>query len=71
MQKASTSSEIPEYVKCPLYMNTIGIGTCIDVQEVAAHHIKEIILPNEIIKIKDFRSICRNCENNLDKRFER
>lgn len=66
MQKASKSGKIPEYVKCPLYKNT-----CIDVQEVAAHHIKERILPDEIIKIKDFRSICRNCENNLDKRFER
>lgn len=71
MQEVNKSDEIPEYVECPLYKKTIGIGACIDVQEVAARHIKERILPNEIREIKGFRSICLNCENNLDKKYER
>lgn len=49
----------------------IYIGNCIDVQEVAANLILEKILPDEILQIKGFKDICRNCENNLDKKYER
>ena len=71
MQKVNKSDEIPEYVECPLYNEAIYIGNCIDVQEVAANLILEKILPQKIREIKGFRSICLNCENNLDKKYER
>ena len=69
-QKGS-NKKIEDFVQCPLYDDYKYIGNCIDVQEVAANLILEKILPDEILQIKGFKDICRNCENNLDKNYER
>lgn len=68
-QKDSTEN-IEDFVQCPLYNDEIYVGNCIDVQEVSANLILEKILPQKIRDIKGFKSICRNCENNFDKKYE-
>ncbi len=60
------SNNDPDYVMCPLYKAVIPIADCIDLQEVSGGFIKPCILPDEILKIYNYKHICNSCHNNFE-----
>lgn len=48
---------------CPLFKKEVDAIWCIEITDVANGLIKERVLPDCILRIKNFKEICRNCPN--------
>jgi hypothetical protein len=59
-------SKVLDYVACPLYKREVSMGDCIDLQEVAGGLIKPRVLPDEILKIPEYKEVCNACPNNFE-----
>lgn len=49
-------------VKCPIVNKEIDEGQCVVIVDISEDCIKETMLPNDIIKVTEWRKICKNCE---------
>lgn len=51
---------------CPLFKKEVDVIWCIEITDVANGLIKKRVLPDCILRIKNFKEICRNCPNRED-----
>ena len=49
-------------VKCPLINENITISECVVYSDVATGMLKEMCIPNEFKKNKNWRDICKSCK---------
>lgn len=49
-------------IKCPIVNKDIDIGDCVSIVNVVDGRIKEEALSQEILKEKNWKEICKNCE---------
>lgn len=50
-------------IKCPILNKDIDIGECVAIVDICEGCAKETMLPNNIKEIKNWREICKQCEN--------
>lgn len=55
-----------DIIFCPLFKKEVDVIWCIEITDVANGLIKERVLPDCILRIKNFKEICRNCPNRED-----
>jgi hypothetical protein len=49
-------------IKCPIINQEIDIGECVTIVDISDGCIKESMLPENILKVSNWKEICNNCE---------